>query len=71
VGPSPSAEYVQLFSVQSTNEPYPLGFRPQRSPGPIPEAWPLFRSPADVQNASESAPFLKVFLNLFLCASLY
>jgi hypothetical protein len=65
-----SAEYVQLYSVQSTNEPaYPLGLRPQRSPGHIPEAWPPFQSPTDVQNASDSGPFLKVFLACFYTLS--
>jgi hypothetical protein len=52
--PSPCSGYIQLYSVQSTNEPYPLGFRPERSPGPMPGAWPPSEGPADVQNASES-----------------
>jgi hypothetical protein len=54
VDPSPCSEYVQLYSIQSTNEPYPLGFRPQRSPVAMPGAWPPSQGPADVQNVSES-----------------
>jgi hypothetical protein len=66
VDPSP----VPLYSVQSTNEPYPLGFRPQRSPGPMTEALPPSQGPADVQNASwSSVSYLKVFLNVPFCES--
>jgi hypothetical protein len=46
VNPSP----VPLYSVQTTNEPYPPGFRPQRSPGPMTVALPPSQGPADVQN---------------------
>jgi len=54
VDPSPCSEYVESYWVQSTNESYPLGFRPQPSPGPMPGAWPASQGPADVQNAFES-----------------
>lgn len=48
VDPSPCCRCIQFYSDHSTNEPYPLGFRP------MPGAWPLSQGPADVQNASES-----------------
>jgi len=50
----PSPKYVPLYSAQSTNEPYPLGFRPQQSPDPMTEAWLPFQGPADIRNASGS-----------------
>jgi hypothetical protein len=54
VDPSSRSGYIQPYSVQSTNEQYPLGFRPQGSPGPMPGAWPPSQGPADVQDAPES-----------------
>jgi hypothetical protein len=68
VDPSPCSEYVPSYSVQSTNEPYPLGFRCQRSPGPMTEPRPTSQGSAYVQNAYESrGSYLKVFLNALFC----
>ena len=73
VDPSPSSdssEYVQRYSVRSTNEQYPPFFRPHPSPGPMPGAWPPSQGPADVQNISEpEGSYSKVFLNAPFCAS--
>jgi hypothetical protein len=70
VDPSHRSGYVPLYSVQSTNEPYPLGFGRQRSPGPMNEAWPPSQGPTDVQNAYESrGSYSKVFLNALFCAN--
>jgi hypothetical protein len=66
--PSPCSGHIPLYSVQSTNGPYPLGFRPRLIPGPMSEAWPLSLGPADMQNASESrGMYLKVSLNALFC----
>lgn len=54
VDPSSCSEYVSLYSVRSTNEPYPLGFRPQRNMEPMNEARPPSQNPANVQSASNS-----------------
>ena len=54
VDPSPWSKYVPLYSTQSTNEPYPLGFRPQQRTDPMTEAWLPFQGPADIRNASGS-----------------
>ena len=57
VDPSPCSGHLPLYSTQSTNEPYPLGFRPRQAqliPVPMTEARPPSLGPPDVYYASDS-----------------
>jgi hypothetical protein len=54
VDPSPCSGHLPSYSIQSTNEPYPLGFRPRLIPVPLAEACPPSLGPTDVYYASLS-----------------